>query len=721
MSANNLLQNLNEQQCEVVSAPLKHLAVIAGAGSGKTRVLVHRIAWLIQHAHVSSGQILAVTFTNKAAAEMRDRVERLTHLSVRNMWIGTFHGIAHRLLRLHWQQAGLPESFQILDSDDQLRLIKKIHASLNLDNDKWPPAQSQWYINTKKDQALRANKIDPENHFEKILNNVYTLYEQQCLRSGLVDFAELLLLSYEMLLQNSELRAHYHDRFAHILVDEFQDTNAIQYAWLKLLAGTATKLMIVGDDDQSIYSWRGALLENIYRFKHDFPSDVIRLEQNYRSTQRILAAANSVITHNSNRFGKNLWTQGDEGELLSLYMAFNEFDEARFIVSQIKLWADEGIALKEMAILYRSNAQSRILEEELLGANLPYRIYGGQRFFERAEIKDALAYLRLINNPHDDAAFERSVNMPPRGIGHTTLAEIREHANSHNLSLWQASEAVIEQRKLTARAENCVAAFIKLIEYFQQALASLPLNMQTKLVIEQSKLYEHYGKDHTDKTQSRLENLQELIQATDQFKPDPAMSLPPLQAFLSYVTLESGENQAEHHEDSVQLMTLHAAKGLEFQVVFLAGLEEGLFPHKMSLEEEGRLEEERRLCYVGMTRAKKKLYLSYAESRRVNGTYNFRNVSRFVKEIDPDLIHEIRLRTQVVRPTTSTTSVRTKQVAHDTGIGFQLGDRVRHNHFGEGVVINYEGQGPQAQIIVRFNKVGTKHLALEYAKLEKIY
>lgn len=717
MNITNLLQQLNEQQREVVSAPLKHLAVIAGAGSGKTRVLVYRIAWLIQQEGVSPNQIMAVTFTNKAAAEMRERVEKLTHFPVNTMWIGTFHGLAHRLLRLHWRDASLPETFQILDSDDQLRLIKKVHLTLNLDNEKWPPSQSQWYINSKKDEALRSNQIVASNHFEKILNKVYELYEQQCQRSGLVDFAELLLRTYEMLSEKPNLLEHYHQRFAHILVDEFQDTNAIQYAWLKLLAGPKTKLMMVGDDDQSIYSWRGALAENLHRFQQDFPSDIIRLEQNYRSTQNILHAANSIIANNANRFGKNLWTEGAEGDLLSLYMAFNEIDESRYIVSQIKYWRGEGVALREIAILYRSNAQSRILEEELLGANLPYRVYGGQKFFERAEIKDALAYLRLISNPYDDAAFERSVNMPPRGIGHTTLADIREHARLCNLSLWQASEDLINQRKLSARAENCVSAFIKLIQYFEQALANLPLGSQTKIIIEQSGLYEHYQKDKTDKTQSRLENLDELIQATHQFKPDPSFSLSPLQAFLSFVTLESGENQADQHEDSVQLMTLHSAKGLEFQIVFLAGMEEGLFPHKMSLEEEGRLEEERRLCYVGMTRAKQKLYFTYAESRRINGTHNFRHSSRFINEIPADLIQEIRLRTQVARPVTV---MKTSRVSHDTGLGFQLGDRVRHSRFGEGVVVNYEGQGLQAQIIVRFAEVGTKHLALEYAKLEKV-
>lgn len=716
MNETAILANLNEVQKQVVCAPLTHLAVIAGAGSGKTRVLVHRIAWLIEKQHVSPYKILAVTFTNKAAGELRERVENITHLSVRNMWLGTFHGIAHRFLRLHFKQAGLPETFQILDADDQYRLIRKIHSQLNLDDDKWPPRQSQWYINSKKDEGIRPHQISIESHFDQILHKIYQAYEEQCNRSGLVDFAELLLRSYEVLAQDKELLQHYQNRFEHILVDEFQDTNTIQYLWLKLLAGKTAAVMIVGDDDQSIYSWRGAQIENIYRFNQDFSAQIIRLEQNYRSTQTILAAANAIIAHNTNRYGKNLWTEGRPGDLISLYMAFNEFDEAKYIVSQIKKWREEGTSLQEIAVLYRSNAQSRVLEEELVGANVPYRIYGGVRFFERAEIKDALAYLRLIANPFDDAAFERAVNMPPRGIGNTTLAAVREHAIASNQTLWQASEKLILAGKLNSRARHSLEAFLKLIKDFQEGTQHLPLHIQAKYVIDHSGLYQHYSKDRSDKTQSRLENLQELIQATQQFKLDESFSLSPLQAFLSYVTLESGENQADDYEDSVKLMTKHSAKGLEFDVVFLAGMEEGLFPHKMSIEEPGRLEEERRLCYVGMTRARKKLYFTYAETRRVNGNQTYRYRSRFISEIPPELLQEVRIRTRVERPTQFTTPL----TMPDSSSDYQLGERVLHRRFGEGVVVNYEGQGPSARIQVKFREEGIKWLVAEYAKLEKL-
>jgi DNA helicase-2/ATP-dependent DNA helicase PcrA len=716
MNQTNLLANLNEQQKKVVAAPLCHLAVIAGAGSGKTRVLVHRIAWLIENHQVSASNILAVTFTNKAAAELRSRVEQLTNLPARNMWLGTFHGIAHRFLRLHWLKAGLPETFQILDSDDQFRIIKKIHQALNLDEDKWPANQSQWYINNKKDEGLRANQISVESHFDSILTNVYRTYEEQCERSGLVDFAELLLRSYETLSNDQVLLEHYQNRFGHILVDEFQDTNFIQYSWLKLLAGTNSKITIVGDDDQSIYSWRGAQIENIFRFNKDFNAEIIRLEQNYRSTKFILSASNAVIAKNSSRLGKSLWTEGEEGDPISLYMAFNEFDEARFIVSQVKLWRQNGSNLKQLAVLYRSNAQSRILEEELLAANIPYRIYGGVKFFERAEIKDALAYLRLISNQHDDGAFERVVNMPPRGIGNTTLSNLREYAKDQHLTLWQASEALINKGAISSRARHALFNFLELINTFQQKMQDLPLALQTKQMLEQSGLYAHYSKDQADKAQSKLENLQELIEVTERYKKDDAFSIPPLQAFLSYVALESGENQVEEHEDGIQLMTLHAAKGLEFDTVFLAGMEEGLFPHKMSVQEQGRLEEERRLCYVGMTRARKKLYLTYAESRRVNGLQTPRSLSRFVNDIPASLVQEIRLRTNVMRPV----EIQTFSSSQVPGIDYQLGERVRHRIYGEGIVLNYEGRGSNVHIQVKFKTVGTKWLAADLAKLEKV-
>lgn len=716
MKDTNILADLNSEQQQVVAAPLAHLAVIAGAGSGKTRVLVHRIAWLMQNEHVTANQILAVTFTNKAANELRLRVERLTGISVRHMWLGTFHGIAHRLLRIHHHQAGLPESFQILDSDDQNRLIKKVHQALHLDNDKWPPTQSQWFINMKKDEGVRPHQLIAESHSDIILKKVYDAYEEQCARSGLVDFAELLLRSYEILLENKDLLQHYQARFSYVLIDEFQDTNTIQYNWIKLLAGNQSTVMIVGDDDQSIYSWRGAQADNIQRFSQDFSSNIIRLERNYRSTQKILAAANAVIAHNNYRLGKNLWTKGQEGELISLYMAFNEIDEAKFIVSKIKVLREQGVSLSEIAILYRSNAQSRVLEEQLLGANIAYRIYGGLKFFDRAEIKDTLAYLRLVANRYDDAAFERAVNMPPRGIGNTTLTTVRESARTQQITLWQASEQLLMQQRLTARASQALSQFLMLVNQLQKDTDTLPLGLQTKHIIENSGLYAHYSKDRSDKTQSRLENLQELIAATQQYKAEDAFALPPLQSFLSYIALESGENQAEEFEDSVQLMTLHSAKGLEFEVVFLAGMEEGLFPHKMSIEEPGRLEEERRLCYVGMTRARKKLYLTYAESRRINGGQTYRCKSRFIQEIPADLLHEERLRATVMRPV----QLAPASIKHDTGIAFQLGERVLHPTFGEGIVINYEGHGPRGRIQIKFRTVGVKWLVTELAKLEKL-
>jgi DNA helicase II / ATP-dependent DNA helicase PcrA len=717
MNETNLLVNLNPEQQQIVCAPLTHLAVIAGAGSGKTRVLVHRIAWLIQKEQVPYHGILAVTFTNKAAGELRDRVEKLTHVSVRNMWLGTFHGLAHRFLRLHWKQASLPETFQILDADDQYRLIKKVHHELHLDADKWPPQQSQWYINNQKDKCLRPQNISARSRTEEILLRIYSSYEEHCTRSGLVDFAELLLRSYEVLLANKDLLDHYQAHFAHILVDEFQDTNAIQYAWLKLIAGRQATLMIVGDDDQSIYSWRGAQIENIYKFRHDFPSQVIRLEQNYRSTKIILAAANAVIAHNPNRYGKNLWTHGQEGNLIPLYRAFNEIDEAKFIVSEIKSLKGEGFPLKEIAVLYRSNAQSRILEEELLRANLPYRIYGGLRFFERAEIKDALAYLRLIANPFDDSAYERAVNMPPRSIGNTTLNLVRDYASTENIALWQASEVMISKGILTSRATHALSGFLQLIEQFREEIRHWPLDVQTKHIIYQSGLYEYYSKDRSDKTQSRLENLTELILATQQFQVGNSPTLSPLQDFLSHVALESGENQAEIHEDSVQLMTLHSAKGLEFEIVFLSGMEEGLFPHKMSIGEPGRLEEERRLCYVGMTRARKKLFLSCAEARRVNGRQIYSFNSRFIDEIPNDLLNEIRVRAKISQPSQF---LKPRFIPHDTGINYQLGERVLHKAFGEGIVLNYEGQGEQARVQIKFHKLGTKWLMVDLANLVKL-
>ena len=734
----SLLAQLNEKQLEAVSAPLSNLLILAGAGSGKTRVLVHRIAWLMAEKNISPYSILAVTFTNKAAYEMRGRIETLRGVSLAGMWVGTFHGLAHRFLRAHWKEAELPEAFQILDSEDQYRLIRRIHKSLDLDEGKWPPKQSQWFINKNKEEGRRSHHIsDGENHFSAVLKKVYVTYEEICARSGLVDFCELLLRSLETLESRAEIAQHYQQRFQHILVDEFQDTNAIQYRWLKAMAGPTTSMMAVGDDDQSIYSWRGARIENILSFDRDFaPVKTIRLEQNYRSTETILTAANCVIEHNTNRLGKKLWTEGPKGDPIILYSAFNEKDEAYYIVSRIQDWMAQGHPRKNAAILYRSNAQSRVLEEALLRANIPYRIYGGQKFFERAEIKDALAYLRLLANRQDDASFERISNTPTRGVGDTTMTLLRERAREVSLSLWQAAVQVIEQKELGARAHQALFAFLQLIDQVQKDTENLRLDEQTEHVLNVSGLLDHYRKDKSEKGFSRIENLEELISATREFDPEKSeeeINLSPLNAFLSHVALETGENQAEAHQDAVSLMTLHAAKGLEFPLIFLTGMEENLFPHRMSTEEPGGLEEERRLCYVGMTRAMQKLYLTYAECRYLHGREQFHHLSRFIGEIPEELVQIVRPAMSVSHASysssrekfhSSTIPVKKTPVmkpgfqASDTG--FEIGQRVHHKKFGKGIILNYEGYSKHARIQVKFDKAGTKWLVASFAKLESI-
>lgn len=714
----SLLESLNEAQRKVVSAPQSHLLVLAGAGSGKTRVLVHRIAWLIEVEAISPHNILAVTFTNKAAGEMRHRLESLVNLPIKMMWVGTFHGLAHRLLRQHWEAADLPQTFQILDSDDQHRIIKRLINSLNLDEAQWAPKKVQWFINKQKDEGIRpqqvANANDPYN---KTLITLYQAYEEHCARNGVIDFAEIILRSYELFIKHPDLLEHYRTRFRHILVDEFQDTNTIQYAWLKLLSSGQNYLMIVGDDDQSIYGWRGARVENIQRFIHDFPNNqVIRLEQNYRSTGVILAASNALISHNDGRLGKKLWSSSGQGELISLYGAFNDLDEARFIVEQIKQSIKKGLHLNENAILYRSNAQSRVLEEALIRAQIPYRIYGGLRFFERAEIKDALAYLRLIANRKDDQAFERVVNTPTRGIGDTTVQNLRNEARSQGLSLWEAAQYLLMHKTLTARADNALAAFLRLIDQMDEETKTLSLAEQTEQVLYSSGLFAHYKKEKGERGQARLENLAELINATRQFTPDDD-SVSILSAFLAHVALEAGEHQANNSEKCVQLMTLHSAKGLEFPQVFLCGMEEGLFPHHMSHEEPGRLEEERRLCYVGMTRAMKKLYLSYAELRRLHGTESHHRPSRFITEIPKELIDEVRLKT-VIRPTQLGSLKQIRQSQETIGnTELRLGQCVTHPTFGEGIIVDAEGQGGHTRLQIKFNKVGTKWLIASFAKL----
>ncbi|MCO7189906.1 MULTISPECIES: DNA helicase II [unclassified Pseudoalteromonas] len=721
MDVSELLDGLNDKQREAVAAPLQNMLVLAGAGSGKTRVLVHRIAWLMQVEHASPYSIFAVTFTNKAAKEMRTRVEETLQSPVGGMWIGTFHGLAHRILRAHHREAKLPESFQILDSDDQLRMIKRLLKSMNIDDKKWPPKQLSWYISARKDEGQRPKDITAHDVNEQLMLQVYTAYQDACDRAGLVDFAEILLRCYEVLQQYPTLLRHYQQRFRHMLVDEFQDTNSIQYLWLKLLAGSDSNIMIVGDDDQSIYGWRGARIENIKRFLSDFDAETIRLEQNYRSTGTILKASNALIQNNAERMGKSLWTDGNQGEPISVYAAFNELDEARFMVGKVKSWLQGGNALSDCAVLYRSNAQSRVLEEALLQEGLKYRIYGGMRFFERQEIKDALSYLRLISNRNDDAAFERVINTPARGIGDKTLSHIRDCARAESLPLWYAAKAVLEQGHLAGRAATAIRRFIELVEQLDDKLMELELAEQAKTTIEQSGLLAMYQAEKGEKGRARVENLEELINACGQFElPVEEEFTSPLQGFLAYTSLESGEGQADEHEDAVQMMTLHSAKGLEFPLVFMVGVEEGMFPSQQSHEESGRLEEERRLCYVGMTRAMEKLYISHAESRRLYGQEKYHSPSRFLREIPEDCLEEIRIKTQVSRPAPSGRFSSSVSHAVFEDSGFSLGQRVLHAKFGAGTVLNYEGSGAQSRIQVNFDDVGSKWLVTAYARLQEL-
>ncbi|MBN3113661.1 DNA helicase II [Pectobacterium brasiliense] len=720
MDVSDLLDGLNDKQRDAVAAPRSNLLVLAGAGSGKTRVLVHRIAWLLSVENCSPYSIMAVTFTNKAAAEMRHRIDHLIGTSQGGMWIGTFHGLAHRLLRAHHMDANLPQDFQILDSEDQLRLLKRLIRALNLDEKQWPPRQAMWFINGKKDEGLRPQHIESYgNPIEQTWQRVYQAYQEACDRAGLVDFAELLLRAHELWLKKPHVLNHYRERFTNILVDEFQDTNRIQYAWIRMLAGDSAKVMIVGDDDQSIYGWRGAQVENIQLFLKDFAgAETIRLEQNYRSTSNILKAANALIAHNGGRLGKNLWTDGVEGEPISLYCAFNELDEARYVVNRIKTWHENGGALKDNAILYRSNAQSRVLEEALLQQSMPYRIYGGMRFFERQEIKDALSYLRLIANRNDDAAFERVVNTPTRGIGDRTLDVVRQTARDRQLTLWQSTRALLQEKVLAGRAAASLQRFIELIDALAYETSELPLHIQTDRAIKDSGLWSMYEQEKGEKGQARVENLEELVTATRQFSyQEEDQDLMPLQAFLSHAALEAGEGQADANQDAVQLMTLHSAKGLEFPQVFIVGMEEGMFPSQMSLDEGGRLEEERRLAYVGVTRAMEKLTITYAESRRLYGKEAYHRPSRFVGELPEECVEEVRLRASVSRPVNHQ-RLGTPITQNDSG--YKLGQRVRHAKFGEGTIVNLEGSGDHARLQVAFQGQGIKWLVAAYARLETV-
>ena len=724
-----ILNDLNDAQREAVTLDERHALILAGAGSGKTRVLVHRIAWLTEVMKLSPFNILAVTFTNKAAREMRGRMEQLIGQRAQGVTMGTFHGIAYRLLRQHYEAAGLPQAFQILDSDDQKRLVKRLLKAMELDETQWPVKQVQAYINGEKEEGRRPHHIDPgHNPYVKKMLQIYQAYEQQCQKAGLVDFAELLLRAHELWLKRPEVLSFYQNRYRHILVDEFQDTNSLQYAWLRVLAGGSGKLFVVGDDDQSIYGWRGAKIENIRLFEQQF-SDVklVRLEQNYRSTSTILKAANQLIAFNSERMGKELWSAGEAGEPISVYEAFNEFDEANYVITQLQRWVEQGGERKQVAILYRSNAQSRVFEQALIQADVPYRIYGGLRFYDRAEIKDVLAYLRLMVNRDDDASFERVFNLPTRGIGEKTMQQVRDLARNLGLSLWQAAKTQLESG-MTARAKGALAGFIELIDALDQACLGKSLQDQVMLVIARSGLQTHFEKDKSEQGQSRLENLDELINAAAGFDKKPKSDTDnelemanednPLLAFLAQATLEAGENQADAWESAVQLMTLHAAKGLEFPLVFMVGLEEGLFPSQASNDDPYRLEEERRLAYVGITRAERKLVMTYAQRRRLHGSEIYPAPSRFIKEVPADCVDWVRMGAQVQTSREWGNSVEKALKAEQAAAGMALGQRVFHQKFGEGTVVATEGSGDHARIQINFKHAGLKWLVKAYANLE---
>ena len=719
MDITEIINPLNDAQRQAVTAPSQAMLVLAGAGSGKTRVLVHRIAWQIQVEGVSAHSILAVTFTNKAAKEMRGRIEDLLKVPAHTLWIGTFHGIAHRLLRRHAKDAKLPETFQVMDSGDQLRVIKRLLNTLNFDDSKWPPREVQWFINAQKDEGIRArHMVETGDMHQRQMLGIYRAYEELCDRSGLVDFAELLLRAHELLRDNQHVLDFYQQRFRQVHVDEFQDTNTIQYAWLRLLTDGKDNLFVVGDDDQSIYGWRGAKIENIYSFQKHYPNhQVIKLEQNYRSTGTILKAANKIIANNAGRMGKELWTDAGDGDLISLYTAFNEQDEAYFVVERIRAWINDGGLRSDAAILYRSNAQSRQFEEKLMATGTPYRVYGGLRFFDRAEIKNALAYLRLMSNRNDDASFERVINTPTRGIGAKAIDDIRSIARDQSLSLWAAAIVLINQRTMTARATNALIGFLELIKQLDKLAEGLELYEKVKLVVEKCGLVELYQKEKMDKGEEKIENLEELVNAARlfDFDQDTQENMGELDMFLSHAALESGDSQADDFEDCVQLMTIHSAKGLEFKLVFLVGMEEGLFPSQQSVDDVARLEEERRLCYVGMTRAMQQLYVTHAESRRLYGRESYPGPSRFLREIPAEFIQEVRMRATISRPVTA---VKPKSISLQVTGSYKLGQSVGHAKFGEGVVLQLEGSGAQERVQINFKQVGVKWLMLAYAKLD---
>ena len=722
MDVSNILNELNDRQRDAVTSEAPSLLVLAGAGSGKTRVLVHRVAWIVEAMQSNPNSVMAVTFTNKAANEMKSRIQELLQSPLADLWCGTFHGLAHRTLKRFYKEANLISTFTVLDAEDQLRVIKRICKDNNLEESSWPAKQIQWQINSWKDAGKRPKNVDDSKDFyAETVKKIYSQYDEICKKDSLVDFAELLLKSYELLKSNKKVRDFFHRRFRHILIDEFQDTNVIQYAWLNEVASKEASITAVGDDDQSIYGWRGAKVGHLEDFKTKHKhNETIRLEQNYRSTSIILNAANSLIENNQARLGKNLWTESNEGEQITLYQAFNEQDEARFVAEIIKSWMDGGELFSDSAVIYRSNAQSRAIEEALLRANIPYRIYGGLRFYDRLEIKNAISYLRIIFNPHDNPAFERSVANPTRGVGAKTLAKIRSLANQHNISYIQASSKMIDENIISGRGANGLKKFLEIILGLCGKIDDISLSEIVGSILEQSGLIQFHEKEPGEKGKTRKENLEELLSAAKNFEmsfSDDKTNREITEQFLSNVSLDAGDRQADEFDDAVQLMTLHSAKGLEFPLVFMTGLEETLFPHGRSMESPDLLEEERRLCYVGITRAMKKLYLTYAESRRLHGNDIFNPPSRFIKEIPSECIMEIRPKASVTMPYSRNES---KPMDFEDQIGIALGQKVQHPKFGQGIVLNYEGAGESARVQVNFESAGTKWLVLSFANLEVI-
>jgi len=763
----NLLQNLNPEQLAAVTLPPQNALILAGAGSGKTRVLTTRIAWLIQTGQVSPAGVLAVTFTNKAAKEMLTRLSAMLPINTRGMWIGTFHGLCNRLLRTHYRDAALPQSFQIMDTQDQLSMIKRLLKANNIDDEKYPAKEVMYFINGAKEQGLRADKIDPYGPEERKKAELYQLYDDQCQREGVVDFAELLLRTYELLSRNQPLREHYQQRFRHILVDEFQDTNNLQYNWLKLMSGHGSQhggaLFAVGDDDQSIYAFRGANVGNMSSFEREYQvKNLIKLEQNYRSHGHILDAANMLIANNSRRLGKNLRTDAGHGEPVRVYEASSDLQEAQWIIEEAKNLIAEGAARREIAVLYRSNAQSRVIEHALFSAGIPYTVYGGLRYFQRAEVKHAIAYLQLMDNPHNDSAFLRVVNFPARGIGARTLEQLQNAAEQYGISMYAAVPYMV------GKAGTSLGGFVKLIEGMRFETQQMALPELVRVVLEGSTLLQHYGNEKEGA--DRIENLEQMVNAATQFVSEEgfgqgapahlgpqaqaqsgaaiinadgveiidadaplATVMSPLSAFLSHASLEAGDNQAQAGQDAMQLMTVHSAKGLEFDNVFITGLEEGLFPHESSSKEDGGVEEERRLMYVAITRARKRLYMCFSQTRMLHGQTRYNMKSRFFDELPEESLKWLSPKVQShwfankksawddVSLAGGTDNAIAQRIAQKSGgIGWRIGESVAHAKFGEGVIVNIEGSGSNCRAQINFGSFGMKVLDLSVAKLERI-